>query len=60
MSIMLVGKERVNQQITIIHLMLNVVPFLLRGAMQVNIVLPMLHNKLLQFPDTLKLHENKP
>lgn len=38
------------------YFMLDCVPLLLRSAMHVHIVLPMLHYKLLEFPDTLKLH----
>jgi hypothetical protein len=40
--------------------MLNGVPLLLRSAMHVHIVLPMLHYELLEFPDALKLHKQNP
>jgi hypothetical protein len=41
------------------HFMLNGVPLLLRGAMHVHIVLPVLHYKLLEFTDTLKLQQTE-
>ena len=42
------------------YFMLNVVPLLLRGAMHVHIVPPVLHYKLLELPDALKLHRQNP
>jgi hypothetical protein len=40
--------------------MLDGIPLLLRSAMHVHIVLPVLHYELLEFPDTLKLHKQNP
>jgi len=35
--------------------MLNVVPFLLSRAMQINIIFPMLHNEMIQLVDAFHL-----
>jgi len=35
--------------------MLNVVPFLLSRAMQINIIFPMLHNEMFQLVDAFQL-----